>query len=75
MEQRDLELIEKYIANDRLLDSLYREHIDFERKLEKYNHKPFLTPSEELEKKVIQKMKLKGRDMIEEILVSYRKQA
>jgi uncharacterized protein len=73
MEQRDLELIQKHSHNDKSLASLYHEHLDFERKLEKYNNKPFLTPSEEVERKNLQKMKLRGRDLIERILQEYRK--
>lgn len=74
MEQRDLVLIQEHIVNDAVLESLYKEHVDFERQLEKYNNKPFLTPSEELERKNLQKKKLKGRDMIEDILRKYRKE-
>lgn len=72
MEKRDMELIEKYVATDEALSALYREHLDYERKLEKLNNKPFLTPSEEVERKNIQKLKLLGRDKIEGILRGYR---
>lgn len=74
MEQRDLVLIQEHIVNDAVLESLYKEHVDFEKRLEKYNNKPYLTPSEELERKNLQKRKLKGRDMIEGILRKYRKE-
>jgi uncharacterized protein len=74
MEQRDVELIQKCMANDKVLESLYHEHLDFERQLEKFNNKPFLTPVEEMEKKNLQKKKLKGRDEIEKILEEYRRQ-
>ena len=74
MEQRDLELIEKHRTNDKSLEALYHEHLDFERRLEKFNRKPFLTPSEEVERKNLQKMKLHGKDLIEKILQDYRKQ-
>ncbi|HPQ81647.1 MAG TPA: DUF465 domain-containing protein [bacterium] len=73
MERGDIELIQKHTANDKILESLYREHLDFERKIEKYNNKPFLTPSEEMERKQLQKLKLAGRDRIEMILREYRK--
>ena len=73
MERSDMELIQKHTANDKILESLYREHLDFERKIEKYNNKPFLTPSEEMERKQLQKLKLAGRDRIEMILREYRK--
>ena len=74
MERRDVELIEKYRVNDKALDALYAEHLDFERQLEKYDNKPYLTPSEEVERKNLQKRKLRGRDEIERILADYRKQ-
>lgn len=73
MEQRDLELIEKHMANDHMLAELFKEHQDFERRLEKFNRKPFLTPIEEVERKNLQKLKLIGRDRIEGILREYRK--
>lgn len=73
MENRDLELIERYSAENKTLAALYHEHLDFEHKIEKYNHKPYLTPAEELERKKLQKMKLAGKDRIEGILKEYRK--
>lgn len=72
MEKRDIELIERYVASDKLLSMLYTEHVQLERKLEKFNSKPYLTPSEELERKEIQKVKLIGRDKMEDILRRYR---
>jgi len=74
MDSKDIALIEQHVSRDKILDLLYREHIDFERQLEKYNHKPFLTPLEEMERKNLQKKKLQGRDRIEEILRQYRVQ-
>lgn len=74
MEQRDIELIKRYSIGNKVLESLYHEHQEFERQLEKYNNKPYLTPGEELERKTLQKKKLKGRDLIEGILREYRKE-
>jgi hypothetical protein len=73
MEQRDLEIINRNMENDSKLRALYMEHLDFERKLDRFKNKIHLTPQEEMEKKQIQKMKLRGRDLIEEILAGYRK--
>ena len=75
MEQRDLELIKKYVSQDDELQKLYREHLDLEERLEKFNRKSYLTPDEELEKKTLKKFKLKGRDQIEHILRKYRESA
>jgi hypothetical protein len=73
MERYEIELLERHIVNDKVLETLYKEHCNFERELEKFNNKPYLTPTEEMEKKTIQKKKLRGRDMIEEILRRYKK--
>ena len=57
-----------------LLDSnsrfrmLYEEHIFFEKKLSDYQRKCFLSPHEELEKNKVKKMKLAGKDAMEQIL-------
>ncbi|PIU56136.1 MAG: DUF465 domain-containing protein [Deltaproteobacteria bacterium CG07_land_8_20_14_0_80_38_7] len=73
MEQRDLELIEKYGKDDLKLRKLYDEHLDLERQLESYFEKSYLTPQDQLERARLKKMKLKGRDEIEIILSKYRK--
>ena len=73
MEQRDLELIKKYRESDELLGKLYDEHVDFEKQLDEYNNKSYLTPDDEVQRKMIQKKKLLGRDQIEAILSKYRK--
>jgi uncharacterized protein len=74
MEQRDLQLIEKYQSMDDMLARLYRQHVEFEQQLEHFNKKQFLSPVEELERKTLQKKKLQGRDQIESILTKYRHQ-
>ena len=57
-----------------LLDSnsrfrmLYEEHILFEKQLSEYEKKAFLSPHEELEKNKVKKMKLAGKDAMEQIL-------
>lgn len=74
MEKRDLELIQKYIASDPELRRQMEEHEAFERKLEEFNRRIYLTPEEEMERKRVQKLKLAGRDRIEAILRKYRSQ-
>ena len=57
-----------------LLDSnprfrlLYEEHILFEKKLSEFEKKSWLSPQEEIEKNKVKKMKLAGKDAMEEIL-------
>lgn len=72
MEAKDIDLIEKHIANNKALAALYKEHIDFEKKLAKLDNKLFLTPEEEVLRKALQKKKLLGKDKIEAILQEYR---
>lgn len=73
MEQRDLELINKYKNSDNQLGKLYNEHVDFEKQLDQYNNKSYLTANDEMQRKMLQKKKLLGRDQIETILAKYRK--
>lgn len=73
MEPRDLQLIEELLPHDEELKRLVEEHQAFERELERFSIKRYLTPAEELEKKRIQKLKLAGKDRIEAILSAYRK--
>ncbi|MFH1623611.1 MAG: DUF465 domain-containing protein [Pseudomonadota bacterium] len=72
MDERDEKLIERLVQQDRELKKYVDEHIEFEKTLEEYNKKIYLTPEEEIERKRIQKLKLAGRDRIEEILSKHR---
>ena len=72
MEKRDIELIEKYSPVDDELKRHIEEHQKFEKILEDFNRRVYLSPEDEVEKKRIKKLKLKGRDKIEEILAKYR---
>jgi hypothetical protein len=68
MEKRDEELIEKLIPQNPELEDLVRKHRAFEAQLEEFNKKIYLTEEETRERKGIQKLKLAGRDRIEQIL-------
>jgi uncharacterized protein YdcH (DUF465 family) len=72
MEERDLALIKTWIHQDVELKQRMEEHEDFERRLEEFNRRPYLTAEETLERKRLQKLKLAGRDKIEQILAKYR---
>ncbi len=75
MEKRDLEIIEKYSPIDEELRKHVEEHTKLEKILTEFSKRVYLTPEEQLEEKRIKKLKLKGRDRIEEILSRYRRQA
>uniref|UniRef100_A0A7V4G918 DUF465 domain-containing protein n=1 Tax=Desulfobacca acetoxidans TaxID=60893 RepID=A0A7V4G918_9BACT len=72
MEERDLALIQTWIHRDPELQRYWQEHEEFERRLEEFNRRPYLTAEETLERKRLQKLKLAGRDKIEQILAKYR---
>lgn len=72
MEERDLAIIQAWIDRDPELKRYMEEHWEFERRLEEFNRRPYLTAEETLERKRLQKLKLAGRDKIEQILEKYR---
>jgi len=72
MEKQDLELINRWISQDPELKRHVEEHEEFERRLEEFNRRPYLTAAETMERKRLQKLKLAGRDKIEQILAKYR---
>jgi uncharacterized protein len=73
MEQRDLDLIARWKGRDLDLDRLWQEHLEFEEQLDAFNKRIYLSPTEEMERKTIQKKKLRGRDLIERILAKLRR--
>lgn len=72
MEQYELELIAKYGESDEELKKLWDDHISYEKILEKYESKPFLTPVEEQEVKELKKKKLTGKTRMHTILDKYK---
>ena len=72
MEREDLELIEQLTDRDPELKKFWDDHLEYERQLEEFNKRPYLTAAETLERKRLQKLKLAGRDRMEQILAKYR---
>jgi uncharacterized protein YdcH (DUF465 family) len=72
MEKSDLELIEAWKERVPELKKLWEEHLEFEEQLERFNSRVYLSTAEEVERKTLQKKKLKGRDSIERILRKIR---
>ncbi|MGD9763367.1 MAG: DUF465 domain-containing protein [Candidatus Binatia bacterium] len=72
MEKYEEDLIRSLLGRDPELKRYYEEHLELEKQLSALQHKHFLTPDEELERKRIQKVKLAGKDRIMEILGRYR---
>jgi len=74
MEKQDLDLIAEWKEKDSELKRLWQEHLEFEDQLEAFNRRVYLSASEQTERKILQKKKLKGRDQIERILSRLRSQ-
>jgi uncharacterized protein len=72
MERSDQELIDHLMDRDPELKKYVEEHRDYEKLLEEFNRRPYLTAAETMERKRLQKLKLAGRDRIEQILAQYR---
>lgn len=52
---------------------LYEEHAILERQLAEWDTKKYLIPEEELERRKVQKLKLAGKDEMEQILRRWRR--
>jgi len=72
MEKRDQELIDQLLPENQELQELVKEHKEFESQLGENNKRLYLSDEENREKKRIQKLKLAGRDRIEQILKDHR---
>jgi len=72
MERQDLELIDQLMDRDPELKRYVEEHRDYEKQLDEFNRRPYLTTAETIERKRLQKLKLAGRDRIEQILAQHR---
>ncbi len=72
MEAWEMELIERYQDQDEELKTCVEAHLALEQQIEELNQKVYLTPEEEYERKRLQKLKLAGRDKMEQILSRYK---
>lgn len=72
MEDKEDLLKKRLIEEDPEFKRLMEEHAEFEKLLEGFNERSHLTPSEEIERKKIQKLKLSGKDKMEAILAKHR---
>lgn len=75
MEQRDLDLITEWKEKDPELKKLWSEHLEYEEQLDAFNKRVYLSAAEQIERRTLQKKKLKGRDLIERILSKIRTEA
>ena len=72
MTTKEEELIERLMReNDEFLKVKQSHHL-LAKQLEELEKKPFLTPQDEIEIKIIKKKKLALKDQMEKILIQYR---
>jgi len=67
----DPTLLEKVQGESDEFKKLYEEHLELKHRVEKLNKLSFLSPEQELEKKTVQKQKLKGKDRMAKIIEQY----
>lgn len=72
MEQRDIQIIEKFGAGDVELKSLWDQHVNYEKMVDKLESKQFLSPTETQELKELKKKKLAGKTKLDLLLDKYR---
>jgi uncharacterized protein len=65
-------LLEKVQGENEEFKKLYQEHLDLKVRVEELNKMNFLSPEQELEKKTVQKQKLKGKDRMIQIIEQYQ---
>jgi hypothetical protein len=73
MDQRDEELIAALLPHNPELRAAYDEHHRLNAEVDKLAAKPFLSATEEIEKKNLQKRKLAEKTKIVRILDDYRR--
>lgn len=67
----DPTLLEKVQGENDEFKKLYEEHLELKHRVEKLNKMSFLSAEQELEKKAVQKQKLKGKDRMSKIIEEY----
>ncbi len=71
----DPALLAKVQGESEEFKKLYQEHLELKHRVEELNNMQFLSPEQELEKKTVQKQKLKGKDRMSQILEQYQARA
>ncbi|NWF93169.1 MAG: DUF465 domain-containing protein [Syntrophaceae bacterium] len=69
---KEEELIERLMRENEDFLKAKQAHAELARQLEELEKKPFLTPPEEIEIKILKKKKLAYKDQMEKILMQYR---
>ncbi|MDR0339336.1 MAG: DUF465 domain-containing protein [Desulfovibrio sp.] len=71
MERKEMELLEKLAPTHPDLKTLWDEHILYEKQLEKFENKNYLTPTEDQQARQLKKMKLDGKTKLVALIREY----
>ena len=69
---KEEELIERLMKQDQEFLRAKQNHTQLAKQLEELEGKPYLTPQDEMEVKILKKKKLAAKDQMEMILMKYR---
>ena len=69
---KEEELIERLMRENEDFLKAKQAHTQLARQLEELENKPFITPQDEIEIKILKKKKLAYKDQMEKILMHYR---
>lgn len=69
---KEEELIDRLLRENEEFLKAKKAHMELARQLEELEKKPYLTPQDEIEIKIIKKKKLAWKDEMEKILMKYR---
>jgi len=72
MTTKEEELIERLMRENEDFLKTKQAHAELARQLEELEKKPFVTPQDEMEIKILKKKKLACKDQMERILIQYR---
>ncbi|PLX83951.1 MAG: DUF465 domain-containing protein [Desulfuromonas sp.] len=67
MVEMEQSLVQQLCETNPRFRRLHEEHVLLEKKLQEFDERVYLTPEEEVERKTIQKLKLVGKDEMEDI--------
>ena len=69
---KEEDLVERLMRENEEFSKIKQAHIQLGKQLDELEKKPFLTPQDEIDIKIIKKKKLALKDQMEKILVQYR---
>jgi hypothetical protein len=72
MRVKEDELIEKLMNENEEFRKAKQTHAELAKKLDEMENKPYLTPQDEVEIKVLKKKKLAYKDQMEKVLLQHR---